>query len=266
MMKGATLIIMLFIGSVSADAQSIFDKAEHWLKEHHATISYGPQYSWYKYSHIRIVQPELKRDAELMYVHGRQTDNSAALKRGEITTAQSKISLTIELSKNYAIQLYTTHLNYEVINTNDYHLRGVWDGNTIAETITTRNYINQLEHTNGLNFWSVGVKRNISLLEKDNLGIHVGLMPNIGSVFTATQAQIYTPAGDLAYYDPGNKISGFMIGGEVSLNTVLYKHWVLAGNYIFFQTYIKKAQLDHESYIAQRLRGSHYGVSLGYRL
>ena len=247
--KGVILFFFLTLAFNSVNAQSIFDNAESWLKKHHTTIAYGPQYSWYKYSNIRIVQPYVQRDAELMYVQGRQTDNTEALKRGELSTAQSKISVNMELSTKYDIQVYTTHLNYEIINSKDYHLRGVWNGEQIAETIPTSQYFNQLEHTNGLNFWGIGVKRKINLIKRDNLTMDIGLMPNIGGVFTATQAQIYNPNGDLAYYDPGNGFSGVVLAGESSLNTVFKSHWVVSGNFNFFQTYIKEAKLDHHAFV-----------------
>ncbi len=252
--------------SYTTFAQSIFDKAENWLVDHNAALSYGPQYSWYKYSMIRIVQPEFDRDAELMYVQGRQTDNSETIKRGKLSTAQAKIAINIELSQKYALQLFNTHLNYEIITENDYHLRGTWNGDRLAKTIPTSTYINMLEHTNGLNFWGVGIKRSFHFVENENFQLSLGLMPNIAGVFTATQAQIYTPTGELAYYDPGNTIAGAMIAGETSLNATFYKHWVLGANFIFFQSYIKEAHLDHQGYVSQRLRGTHYGMSLGYRL
>jgi hypothetical protein len=268
-MKSSLLsIVTVFIlcSSTKADAQSIFDKAENWLIDHNAALSYGPQYSWYKYSMIRIVQPEFDRDAELMYVEGRQTDNTAAIRRGKISTAQAKVAVNIELSEKYAMQLFNSHLNYEIITENDYHLRGTWDGEPIARTITTSEYINMLEHTNGLNFWGIGIKRNIHFINTEKVNFALGLMPNAAGVFTATQAQIYTPTGDLAYYDPGNKLAGLMIAGESSLTAIFNKHWVVGVNFNFFQSYIKKAHLDHQGYVSQRIRGSNYGLSIGYRL
>jgi len=258
--------ILLIFSHTQVSAQSIFDKAEKWLIDHHTTLSYGPQYSWYKYSMIRIVQPEFDRDAELMYVYGRQTDNSATIRRGKISTAQSKIAVNIELSDKYAVQLFNCHLNYEIITENDYHLRGVWNGEPIAKTIPTQEYIKMLEHTNGLNFWGVGVKRDFAILNREKFDLDFGVMPNTAAVFTATQAQIYTPTGELAYYDPGNTLAGMMIAGETSLTATLGEHWQLIGNFNFFQSYIRKAHLDHQGYASQRLRGSHYGLSLGYRL
>ena len=90
--------MLISFSYVQVNAQSIFDKAENWLIDYHTTLSYGPQYSWYKYSMIRIVQPQFDRDAELMYVYGQQTDNSATIRRGKISTAQSKIAVNMELS------------------------------------------------------------------------------------------------------------------------------------------------------------------------
>ncbi len=258
--------MLISFSYVQVNAQSIFDKAENWLIDYHTTLSYGPQYSWYKYSMVRIVQPQFDRDAELMYVYGQQTDNSATIRRGKISTAQSKIAVNMELSEKYALQFFNCHLNYEIITDNDYHLRGVWNGESIAKTISTQEYIRMLQHTNGLNFWGVGVKRDFAIVKREKLDLDLGIMPNMAAVFTATQAQIYTPTGELAYYDPGNTLAGMMIAGETSLTATLGHHWQLIGNFNFFQSYIKKAHLDHQGYVSQRLRGSHYGLSLGYRL
>ena len=106
----------------------------------------------------------------------------------------------------------------------------------------------------------------IGVLVAATLDLDLGIMPNMAAVFTATQAQIYTPTGELAYYDPGNTLAGMMIAGETYLTATLGHHWQLIGNFNFFQSYIKKAHLDHQGYVSQRLRGSHYGLSLGYRL
>lgn len=259
----ATILCLCF--TLPSGAQSIFDKAENWLVSHHATLSYGPQFSWYKYSHMQVVQPAHDRNLNILYVEGQQTDNFEALKRGELSTAQSKLSFSAELSEKYSLQLFTAHLNYDAILDKKYKARGTWNGTSITSEILLSDYFNLLQHSNGLNFWNLGVQRKWDIIDKDKVDWSFAMMPNAGAVLTATQAEILNN-GNIEYYDPLNKLSGFCLGGELSTKATFYHHWQLGLNFNMFQSYLLKARLDDEAYLSQRIRGSHYGALIAYRL
>lgn len=255
------------LNNTRTQAQSTFDKAEEWLINKHLTVSYGVLKSWYKYSNIRYVDNEYNRDIEYFSVLGEEISNINTIKKGEITTAQTRLAFGIDLSKNYSVVLHHAHINYYTKTDVNYYTHGNWDGTYLSDKILFSNHFKHLEHSNGINIWNVGLRRNFDLLEnkKKTLKMFWGVMPNAGIVHTASQATLLNPLGQWEKYDPQNHLAGFDIALETNATIRIKNHLELSGNFNFFQLYIKRAKLHDNAFISQRLRGSYYGATVGWK-
>lgn len=268
-MKITTTFSLLFIAIclTPSSAQSPFDKLEHFLKEKNFEVTYGPQDTWYKKSFITYVHPEYKRNLEFQSVYGYGNDDLDFLLKGEFGVPQYKIEFGIDLSEKYSLFIIASHLTYEVDVNKTYYRIGEWNGFPVSDSIYLRDDITKLEHSNGMNIWNVGVKRKIPIgfKGKENIDLNYTVTPNVGLVFTASQASIKNPANNIEHYNRHNSISGlnYAINSEIQL--VFKKHFQFAINLNYFQMIILKAKLTGDAYLKHQLRGLNYGASIGYR-
>ena len=262
------LIIPLILFSQASSAQSIFDKLESKLKESNFEINYGPQDTWYKRSYIRYVHPRYNRDVEFQSVYGHGNDDLDFIFEGEFGVPQYKIDFGIDLSENYSLMVMATHLTYEVDVDHTYYRIGEWNGNHVSDSLFLRDDVTRLEHSNGMNIWNVGVERKIRLGFKNspNINLDLGLRPNIGLVFTASQGSIRNPNNIFEHYNQGNSLSGFNYSFNTDIQLVFKEHFLLSFNLNYFQMIIIQAKLSNDgAYLKHHLRGFNYGASLGYK-
>jgi len=267
--RSILLVSFLFIIPIqSIYTQSIFDRFEQYLKARHFQVSYGPQLSFFKKSHIRFVQPKYQRDLTIHLARNLDDPRIRAFFRGEFGVNQFQVNLGMDLSKNYSVHLAIHHITYKVDVNRNYYALGTWDGIHIADSINMRQTFESLEHSNGINLWNIGLKRNIKLPFLSNASIEssLGFMPGIGIVLTATQGKIINPNGQFERFDPGNSLAGFNYSLETSFTVLFKKHYFIFANLHYFQLAIFKAKLDKHSYVNQQLRGSNYGIGLGIKL
>ena len=265
--KFQLVVFFLFAGSVTINAQSIFDKFEQFLVSKKLQLSYGVQSSWYKESQIHFVQKKYNRDLRIHDVRAKDRGFLSFLLKGEFGVTQFKINTEVELSPKYSFAVFLNHMGYHVDVDKDYYKLGVWNNESISNREELSNDFVELEHSNGINIWNVGVLRRIKLSKDDSklLNFEFGFMPNIGLVSTATQAVIYNPDGEIERYNPGNKLAGFNYGLEIVLRAYIKKHYFFGANFNYFQMHIKRAKLDVDAYVEQELRGSSYGINIGYK-
>ncbi len=261
----SALLLFLFTGITEMNAQSIFDKFEHFLSSKRLQLSYGVQSSWYRESHIHFIQEKYERDLVIFDVHAIDRENLSFLLKGEFGVNQYKINLAIDLSDKYSLSAFVTHLGYHVKVDKEYYKIGTWNGMHISNEDNLKNYITALEHSNGINSWNVGIRRRFKIKQNNWIGLEAGIKPNIGLLAVATQGEVINPYGVAERYDKGNKIGGYNYGGEIDLSIYIKQHWMLELNLNYFQMHVKKALLDEEAYVKQNLVGSHYGLSVGYK-
>ncbi|MEL6256144.1 MAG: hypothetical protein AAFR87_29335 [Bacteroidota bacterium] len=263
-----SVLLLLFLPNYpTLSAQSIFDKAEAWLKENHLQITYAHQLAWFKESHITFVQPEYGRDIIFENVKARDNPQSFSIARGEIGTSQFRVNIGLELSRKYSVFFSGTHLNYIVLTDNEYYRNGIWNGERVSGRVRLEDYFAKLEHSNGLNTYNLGLKRNfwISTDSTRNLQWALSVMPQVGAVFTGTQAGVYNSQRVYEHYDPGNIIAGYNYALDFASSWIFLNHLELAVNLNYFQMLIRRAKLSEDSYVRQKLRGFQYGLGLGYR-
>jgi len=262
------LICMCFLmfGNISY-SQSIFDKVEKYLKDKKFEISYGPQDVWFKRSYVRYVHPEYGRDIEFQSVYGHGNDDLDFLFKGEFGVPMYTIDFGFDLSENYSLIVRASHLTYEVDVDQTYYRIGKWNGANVSDSIYLRNHISRLEHSNGMNIWNLGVRRNfnIGFKENENLDLSYAVTPNVGLVFTASQGSILNPEGIWEHYNQGNAISGYNYAVNNELEVTIKKHLLFKLNLNYFQMIINKALLTDGAYLKHKLRGLNYGLAFGYK-
>lgn len=261
------IVILLIFSSLITNAQSVFDKFENFLVSKKLQLSYGVQSSWYKESQIHFVQEKYNRDVRIHDLKADDRGFFSFLLKGELGVTQYKISTEVELSPKYSLALFLNHMGYHVDVDRDYYTLGLWNNEAVSIREKLSNNFLELEHSNGINIWNIGVLRRIKFSKDDSkkLNFEFGFMPNIGLVSTATQAVLYNPDGEIERYNPGNKLAGYNYGLEIVLRTYIRKHYFIGLNFNYFQMQIKKAKLDVDAFVEQELRGSTYGINIGYK-
>lgn len=261
------IMFALIIGSVNINAQSVFDKFENFLVSKRLQLSYGVQSSWYKESQIHFIQKKYNRNLRIYDVLANDRGFLSFLLKGEVGVTQYKLSAEIDVSPKYSVAFFLNHMGYHVDVERNYYKLGTWDNESISNRERLSNDFIELEHSNGINIWNFGVLRRIKFTKDDSKAINfeVGFMPNIGLVSTATQAVVFNPSGEIERYNPGNKLAGYNYGVELVLRIYLKKHYFVGLNFNYFQMQIKHARLDADAHVEQELRGSTYGINIGYK-
>jgi hypothetical protein len=247
--------------------QSVFDKFENFLIDKNLHVQYGLQNAWYKNSHITFIQKEYDRDIIFEHVQAKDDSKWDKIFSERIGEEQFRILVGIDLSKKYSIFLSATHLAYKVKVDKNYYRNGVWDNQRVSDTILFNQHFNKLEHSNGINIWSVGITRNFLVcnFQKLKLKTFFGISPQIGALLSASQVEVMNPSGIYEHYDPGNKLSGINYSVDFSIRLNLFKHFEIIGNINYFQFLMRKAKFSDDSYVDQNLRGYNIGINLGYR-
>ena len=248
-------------------SQSIFDKIEQNLKERNFEINYGPQETWYKRSYLSYIHPKYNRDIEFQSVYGFGNDDLDFIFKGEFGVPQFRIDFGFDLSDNYSFVIMATHLTYEVDVEKTYYRIGEWNGHQVSDSIYLKNDITRLEHSNGMNIWNIGIERKFSIgfKENENLDLNIGISPNAGLVFTASQGSIINPEFKWEHYNQGNALSGVNYAINSDLQLLIKKHFQIRINFNYFQMIISKARLSEDAFIKHKLRGFNYGLSIGYK-
>ncbi len=265
-LKLVLLFFFLFIFN-SIYSQSVFDKVEEFVVNRNLEVSYGIQFTWFKTSNIRFVQEKYNRDLIFQYVKSKKDNRLNYLFKGELGVPQFRINVGLDLSKKYSIHLAVSHLTYHVDVDQEYYRIGFWNNESVSNTIYFKDDFRKLEHSNGINLWNIGIQRHFILkLEKLKwLNFDIGIMPNFGIVAAASQGEIRNPSNEFERYDLGNSIAGLNYAGEITLKIFFFEHFKLSFNFNYFQMHILRAKLEDDAYVQQRLRGSNYGVNIGYK-
>lgn len=262
------LIFILSFVYTNISAQSIFDKMENWLTSHHIHASYGPQWASYTNSNIRFVQENYQRDVIFEDVAAHDNPALDFYLKGQFGVPQFRFSMGVELSPKYSIVVSALHLTYLVDVNQTYYRLGTWDGMPVTGDKLFSEHFTRMEHSNGINLWTVGVRRNFRIKKFDlkNVNFNLGWLLHAGPVLTSTEATVINPSGEFEEFDPGNTVAGFNYASETTFRICIKDHWEFIGNFNYFQMFINKAYLDEDSYVKQRLRGFNTGISFGYRL
>ena len=83
-----------------------------------------------------------------------------------------------------------------------------------------------------MNIWNIGVKRKIPIAFKKNVNIdlNINITPNIGLVFTASQATIINPANNVEHYNRHNSVSGINYAVNSEIQFLIKDHFLFAIN------------------------------------
>jgi len=266
---GSCIILVLssIVQPCEISAQSIFDKFEDFLINRNFEIHYGPQNTWYKKSNIRYVDLNYQRDIEFQSIQGHGNDDLDFFLIGEFGVPQFRIDFGIDLSEKYTLSILATHLTYEVIVDRTYYRLGVWNGENVSDSIYFRDIVSKLEHSNGINIWNFGIGRKfkVKLGKQEKHFLFVNIKPNIGIILTASQGSIINPDNVIENYDQGNSFSGVNYAITNELKLTLFRHLDIGINFNYFEMFIHKAKLSNNAYTKHTLRGSNYGLFLGYK-
>jgi len=257
--KSSIFSIILITFCINVDAQSVFDNVESKLTNK-LTISVGGQFVYYKKSHIQFYQSEYDRDLTIYNADGSGRGRFNEVIKGEVGCTQYRIDLKYRLSSKYSLQLEAVHLDYLVDLSKKYYLNGTWDGNRINQEEALYGKFLLLEHSNGINIWKLGVARKWQVA--NNWKPYLLISPQIGVVFSATQAEILSQYNDYESYDPGNTLVGmnYSLGAEIGLR--VFKNINLYLNATYFQMNLEKAKISETSHVTQSLRGCNYGLNI----
>ena len=257
----------LFALILNVKAQSFFDKAEKYLIENNLQVSYGIQSAWYKYSNIRYINEEHNSDIYYQSVLADDDPQLDFIKKGQAGVVQFRIKVGIKLSDKYSVNFLGTHLTYKIKVEEEYYAIGTFNGIFNSGDLLFSNHFQKLEHSNGINIWSLGITRsfNFTIPKLNNVSFELGLTPNIGLVGTASQAVLINPNRVEERYDPENSLAGYSIAGDFSFVSIIRNHYLVTLNFNYFQLQIEKAKLTDSAFLRHRIRGYNWGLNLGYR-
>jgi len=257
-----TTILFLFLSNGSF-AQSVFDKIEAKLINN-LTISAGAQFTWYKESNIYFEQRDYNRQLNIFGVHAVGRGRFNEFFKGRIGCSQFRVDIQYQLSRKYILQAETTHLDYLVDLEENYYQRGEWDGERINGEHNLLDRFTLLEHSNGINIWKLGLIRKITFKKMNKLSLSTGIQ--VGFVMSATQANIYTPYGDVERFDAGNTLVGISYSSHSELIYHLSRRLDIFFNFTYFQMDLNKAHINSEAFVTQTIVGSNSGINIRYRL
>lgn len=265
------MLIVIFhflFGLSEVNSQSIFDKFEKFLVSKKIQISYGIQSGWYKESTIHFVQNRYNRDILIHDVNATDKNNFQFLLDGQFSVNQFKINVEINLSDNYSFLFLTSHLGYHVDINREYYKIGLWNDERISNSKNLSEFFQDLEHSNGINPINLGIRRRINFSKNKtiNSNLEFGILPNIGILYTATQAKIINPNNEIEVYNLGNKLAGYNYGIEVDFRFYIKSHWMIGFNFNYFHMRVRKARLEKKAYVNQNIIGSNFGINFGYRI
>ncbi len=265
---GISLLLLAFtLGTTNSEAQSIFDRFEKFLVSRNLQLSYGVQASIYKNSNIHFVQEKYGRNLMIHHVSAKDRNYSSSLLKGEFGVVQFKVNAEIDLSPNYSFVFTGTHLAYHVDVNKAYYQLGTWNNEHVSANELLNKDFEQLEHSNGINLINIALKRRIRLTKDEDrtFKFELGLMPNVGLLFAATQASVFNPDGIIERYDPGNELAGYNYGIESVYRVYIKQHFLVGLNINYFLMEVIHAELEPTSYVEQQIRGVNYGLNVGYR-
>ena len=154
----------------------------------------------------------------------------------KLTIPQTNYGIGFYFKNNYAITLGVDHMKYVVQRPQQVHIYGhisgeglPYQGNYDGEVVTIQDDLLKLEHTDGLNYLSIGVLRSDNLFNKIKIlenKLELNLMEGIG-------AGVMIPKTDVTLLSqPRNdqyNISGFGLSANVGLQIVVFNHFFIRG-------------------------------------
>ncbi len=260
-MRSCLFLALIVFFTLKLNAQSVFDKFESKLNDK-LTVSLGGQFTYYKNSHIQFFQEEYDRDITIYNAQGSGRGRLDEFVRGEIGCTQYRVDVKYALSEKYSLQLEAVHLDYLVDLGKSYYMSGIWDGMRINNDGILYGKFLVLEHSNGINIWKLGITRKWK--RQNNWKPYLLISPQIGVVFSATQAEILSQYNDYEKYDPGNTLVGLNYSLSTEFGMRIFKNIDLFLNVTYFQMNLEKAKVSDTSHVTQGLRGSNYGLNIAF--
>jgi len=156
---------------------------------------------------------------------------------GRITIPQTNYRIGYFFKENYTISLGVDHMKYVMISNQDVTINGdinigndTYDGNYTDETINLTSDFLLFEHTDGLNYVNVELKRFDDVshwfgLDSENLQINLTEGLGLGILYPKTNA---TLLGNDRYDD--FHISGYGSSIVAGLNITFLKHFFIQGD------------------------------------
>lgn len=264
MKKNTSILLVLFstLNLISQNESSI----NKWFKSHQFTISAGYFRANFKKQDLLVVSPEYNSSIRFFDVQSKDISYFGNIKDFQITATQHRVNFSANFKHNFQLGLSISHINYEAITSNHYRAQGKWNGKHINDTVKMSRYVKALYHTNGLNLWNLTFKKIIPLYKKnEKLNLFLTLGTHLGASITSSEIEIKdTVAGKYLYYTPGNKLAGYNLGLNSSLELILFKHYLIQPFWDWSFTYLHKAKFD-DGYVRQKIYVNYFGLNVGYR-
>ncbi len=154
----------------------------------------------------------------------------------KLTIPQTNYGIGFYFKDNYVITLGVDHMKYVVQRPQDVTISGDITGEGLPyqgiyedEKITIRDDLLKLEHTNGLNYLSVGILRSDNLLKKikrleNKLELNAMEGIGVGVIIPKTDVTLLSQPRNDQYH-----LSGFGLSSNAGLQIVLFNHFFIRG-------------------------------------
>ena len=164
---------------------------------------------------------------------------------------------------NLGIEIGFDHAKYIVVRSQQVHIKGVLNGETIDKDTMIEPKFLQFEHTNGANFLMVSLLKRNPFIQSKN-GRHVlnyVLKPGIGVVIPKTDVRLFGTRRDNVYH-----VAGYIAGLDISLRYEYGRHWFaetgLKGSFANYSNVLTvgNVKANHKFYTLEFLFCFGYGL------
>jgi hypothetical protein len=240
--KNKLILALLFFISYTLTAQeSIIEKNNTYTNNHKYYFGWGWNRGWYTKSDIHFIGTNYDFTLDKVVAKDRQSPVSfdTYLNPKNITIPQFNFRMGYFINEQYDISFGVDHMKYVVTQNQMVKINGTiastntaYDKSYTNEDITIKPNFLKFEHTDGLNFVNLGLRKSQTLWQKKHLSIAYTYGLEGGVMIPRTDATLLNNARHDKWH-----LAGFGTAAVAGINLKL-------GKYFFVQTELKGGYIN----------------------
>ena len=236
------ILVALFlsvIGTIGQEKKSVTKKKKV-INKGKFFVYWGWNWASYSNSDIRFKGADYDFTLSSVRARDRQTKFSvdSYFNLANITIPQTNYRIGYFFKENYTVSIGVDHMKYVMVDDQNVTIDGEinigntrYDGTYTGERIQLAEDFLKFEHTDGLNYLNIEVKRFDNIdhwfgLELDNLQINITEGFGVGVLYPRTDTSLLGKERHDDYH-----LSGWGISGGAGLNITFLKHFYIQADY-----------------------------------